>query len=173
MEKSYYVYSTNKTIKINAIAGDIYTPPVGKPIFKGIILSEVLEHLEDPVEALKSIYPLLCNDGKLIVSVPYKEKIKYQLCIHCNKRTPSHAHLHSFDKSKMEKLMATAGFSIEKTSKNLNKVAQRLYFYIIIRRFPFPVWKFFDMFFNIIIAKPTSFIFVAKKRSDWSENNNK
>lgn len=46
------------------------------------------------------VYPLPAGctqpGGTLIVTTPYNEKIVYTLCIHCNRPTPMHAHLHAF-----------------------------------------------------------------------------
>jgi 2-polyprenyl-3-methyl-5-hydroxy-6-metoxy-1,4-benzoquinol methylase len=39
--------------------------------FDAIVISEVLEHLEDPVEALKKLYELLSFDGSLFLNVPF------------------------------------------------------------------------------------------------------
>jgi len=149
--------------KIYPVTGDTYRIPFKNARLNAIIMSEVLEHLENPVDALKQVCQALKENGILILTVPYKEKIIYYLCIHCNKRTPAHAHLHSFDEKKMEEIMNTAGFKIIKISKSINKVAQRLYIYRILKFLPFRIWKFFDHLFNFLIDKPTSYIFVVKK----------
>jgi 2-polyprenyl-3-methyl-5-hydroxy-6-metoxy-1,4-benzoquinol methylase len=149
-------------VDIIAVAGDVNFPPFKNSYFDGIIMSEVLEHLENPHEILKSLRKIINHSGTLIITVPYREVIPYHLCIHCNKKTPAHAHLHSFDEAKMNKIMNEAGFTISKTSLNLNKVAHRLYFNILIQKLPFWIWKLFDNLFNKIVAKPTSYIFIAK-----------
>ncbi len=62
-----------------------------------VIASEILEHLNDPAAATAEIWRVLKPGGKAVVSTPYKEKLRYTLCIHCNQVTPWNAHLHSFD----------------------------------------------------------------------------
>ena len=61
-----------------------------------IVASEIIEHVPDPAKFLGSIYTALAPGGKLIVTTPYNELIRYSLCIHCNQNTPHNAHLHSF-----------------------------------------------------------------------------
>lgn len=66
-----------------------------------LIASEIIEHLNEPEVAAKEIWRVLKPGGKAIVSTPYKERIRYTLCIHCNRVTPWNAHLHSFDGEKL------------------------------------------------------------------------
>lgn len=148
---------------IYPISGDVFNLPFPSDSFDFILLSEVLEHLNDPLLALKEIQRVLKTSGSFIVSVPYNETISYQMCIHCNKPTPTNAHLHSFDVNKLEKLVKSAGLTSIKTSKCLSKAANRLHFNLLAKSFPFPLWKFFDKTFNSVIDKASSIIVLAKK----------
>jgi len=148
---------------IYPVSGDVFNLPFPSESFDFIILSEVLEHLNDPLMALTEIQRVLKPGGSFIVSVPYNEVITYQMCIHCNKPTPTNAHLHSFDENKLVNLVKSAGLIPTKTSKCLNKVANRLHFNLITKSFPFPLWKMFDRMFNGIIDKASSIIVLAKK----------
>ncbi len=62
-----------------------------------VVASEIIEHLNDPSMAAREIWRVLKPGGKAIISTPYKEKLRYTLCIHCNEITPWNSHLHSFD----------------------------------------------------------------------------
>src|SRR4030043_1608594 len=85
----------DKSFKINSpVSGDVYNLPFESDSFEYIILSEVLEHLDKPENALREIYRVLKSKGSLVISVPYKEKLTYQICIHCNQLTPTNSHLH-------------------------------------------------------------------------------
>jgi len=148
---------------IYPISGDVFNFPFPSGTFDFILLSEVLEHLNDPLMALKEIQRVLKTSGSFIVSVPYNETISYQMCIHCNKPTPTNAHLHSFDEEKLEDLVKSAGLTPTKTSKCLNKVANRVHFNLLTKSFSFPLWKIFDKIFNSIIDKASSIIVLAKK----------
>ncbi len=151
--------------EIYPISGDVFNLPFSSDSFDFILLSEVLEHLNDPVMALKEIQRVLKTSGSFIVSVPYNETISYQMCIHCNKPTPTNAHLHSFYEKKLEKLVKSAGLTPIKTSKCLSKAANRLHFNLLTKSFPFPLWKIFDKTFNSIIDKASSIIVLAKKQN--------
>ena len=152
--------SAENTFPVN---GDTYHLPFTNDSVDLIMISEVIEHLGSPLKALKEAGRILHPDGKLIVSVPYMEKISYQICIHCNKPTPTHSHLHSFNIDTFRDLLIEAGLKPVKFSKNLNKVTNRLHINYYLRSIPFRMWKLMDSLFNFLIDKPTSMIFVCKK----------
>ena len=141
----------------------MYNLPFKRSCFDKIMLSEVLEHLEDPQYALEECHRILKKRGRIILSTPYNERLSYQLCIHCNKPTPTHAHLHSFNLESLQSLLSNTGFKILTYSKNLNKVYNRLYISHFLRSLPFKMWKIVDNIFNYIIDKPTSIIVYAEK----------
>jgi ubiquinone/menaquinone biosynthesis C-methylase UbiE len=144
-------------------SADVYELPFKENTFHLVIMAEVLEHLSEPQKALKEILRILKSGGTLIISVPYKEKISYQICIHCNKPTPTHSHLHSFDEKKLIELVSQAGFKPVKLSKNCNKIPNRLHLNYFLRNLPFRCWKLMDHFFNFLIDKPISLILVSQK----------
>lgn len=148
---------------ISPTAGDVYELPYQSQSFHHIIVSEVLEHLDNPIKALHEIRRVLKPNGFVAISVPYKEKISYQICIHCNKPTPTNAHLHSFDTSKLKQLASQAGFKPQKVIKICNKIPNRLHINILFKKIPFSLWRIYDGFFNVIIDKPTSIILKSKK----------
>jgi ubiquinone/menaquinone biosynthesis C-methylase UbiE len=154
------VLSTDKTYPVN---GDAFHLPFKKESVDLIMMSEIVEHLANPLDALKEAVRVLESNGKLIVSVPYKEKISYQICIHCNKPTPTHSHLHTFTVDKFKELLIQAGLNPIKFSKNMNKVTNRLHINYYLKSIPFRFWKPIDSLFNLMIDKPTSMIFVCKK----------
>lgn len=49
---------------------DITRPPQVEEAFDSIVISEVCEHLEDPVSALRTLRSVLADDGRLYVNVP-------------------------------------------------------------------------------------------------------
>ncbi|MFZ0391238.1 MAG: hypothetical protein WAN36_12345, partial [Calditrichia bacterium] len=91
-------------------------------------------------------------------------EISYQICIHCNQPTPTHSHLHSFSTDSLKKRLREAGLIPLKTTKNLNKVMNRLHITYYFQFLPFPLWKFFDSLFNRLFDKPTSIIIICKKQ---------
>jgi len=88
-----------------------------KEKFDTIIASEVLEHLSkgEINKALKFFYNWLKEGGKLIVTVPYKEKIEEKiLCPYCLRWFHPWLHKQSFDENNIRKLLKKYGFLVEK-----------------------------------------------------------
>ncbi|MEO8398351.1 MAG: methyltransferase domain-containing protein [Ignavibacteriaceae bacterium] len=149
--------------KVFPSSGDVYNLPFQMDTFDFIILSEVLEHLDNPEAALTEILRVLKKNGAFIVSVPYKEKLSFQICIHCNKPTPTYAHLQTFDTEKLSGMMESVGFKVLKSHKFLNKIPNRLRLNIFFKKVPYKIWNFFDGIFNRIIDKPASIMILGSK----------
>lgn len=125
-----------------------------------VIASEIMEHLNSPDYAAKEILRVLENGGKAIVSTPYKEKLRYTLCIHCNHVTPMNAHLHSFDKD------ALLSFFPDVKKRHLlfgSKVLVLLRAPRLFYRLPLLIWKLFDYPLTKIVDKAQHIIVVLKK----------
>ncbi len=146
-------------------SGDIFRLPFKEKSFDIIVMSEVLEHVEAAATALQEVRRVLKPAGRLLISVPYKERIRYQICVHCNKPTPTHAHFHSFDEEKISALLKTAGFQAERYRFINNKVADRLHFNIMFKKAPFRLWFVAHRLFNRVLFKPSHMITTAR-RSD-------
>ena len=152
-------------IIIYPVSGDAYNLPFKDNHFSVIILSEVLEHLQDPKAALKEICRVLSDDGILIISVPYKEKITYQICVHCNQPTPTHAHFHSFDEKTLDTFLADTNLKIDKKRKITNKLLSRFSIMMKFDILPFYLWLIMDRLFNLLIPKSSHIIFRLKKNN--------
>lgn len=147
-----------------AIVGDSFHLPFANESFDCIIASEIIEHVFDPAACVKELFRVVKAGGALIVTTPYKEKLQYYLCIHCNKKTPVHAHIHSLDEIILAGLYKSD--ELEEFSFNTfgNKLLIFLRTYIILQFFPFWLWKIKDSFFNLIYNNPVHIICVYKKR---------
>jgi len=147
-------------------AGDVYRLPFADGCFDCVLMSEVLEHLDEAVPALKEIYRVLKKEGLLLISVPYKERIMKTVCVHCNRLTPFNAHFHSFDENKLRNFMEQAGFTMGKWLSMNNKIADRLHFNRIVRALPFGLWRFFDRLINRLIPnKATHLVSLSFKQT--------
>ncbi len=138
------------------IVADSFTLPFSDNSFDTVIASEIIEHVVLPKDFVAELSRVVKSGGKLIVTTPYKEKLRYYLCIHCNKKTPVHAHIHSFDENKLIEL-----------SPNKNNISWAVFgnkgllflrTYVILQYFPFWLWKFTDSIFNKIKNIPAHII---------------
>jgi ubiquinone/menaquinone biosynthesis C-methylase UbiE len=67
---------------------------------------EVLEHTDDITTAASEL--LRVARKRIILSVPYKQDVRYHLCIYCNRPTPESNHLHKFDEKRIKSLFKGA-----------------------------------------------------------------
>lgn len=148
---------------ITPVNADIYNLPFKENSVDIILLSEVLEHLEDPKTALGSIYHVLKPEGQFVITVPCNEKINYHLCIHCNKPTPTNAHLHSFDMEKLSQHLTESSLKPIRIMKRLNKPFNRLHGNLLLKWLPYSLWKIQDTLLNKVIDKATSLVILTKK----------
>jgi len=79
--------------------------PFKPRIFDKILCLELLEHLEHPSKTINEIDLSLKKKGILVISVPYREQIIWERCVHCGKLTPLYGHLHSFDEQRISKIL--------------------------------------------------------------------
>jgi len=62
---------------------------------------EVLEHIPDWTGVLDTLLKIAAR--RVVVTVPYRERILQTICIHCGEITPLYGHLRSFDESTFPK----------------------------------------------------------------------
>jgi len=147
-----------------AITADSYHLPFTDNTFDTVIASEIIEHVVDPASFVKELFRVVKKGGSLIITTPYKEKLVYYLCIHCNQKTPANAHIHSFDENKLQNLYSGNDLENFKYATFGNKVLLFLRTYVVLQFFPFWLWKLKDKFANLIINKPIHIICIYKKR---------
>ncbi|MBN1820655.1 MAG: methyltransferase domain-containing protein [Prolixibacteraceae bacterium] len=147
----------------SAFVGDVFSLPFKPDSFDIIIASEIIEHVTEPELFIKTLFKVLKPGGTLLITTPYKEKIEYSLCIHCNRPTPKSAHLHSFD----EKILLS--FFNPELSKQVefykfgNKALIYLRTHGLLKILPFGVWKLIDKPANLIYTRPISILIKATK----------
>ncbi len=146
------------------IVGDALNPPFKKGIFDCIISAEVIEHIVEPKLFVQSLMPLLKPGGTLIISTPYKEKIQYSICTHCNKPTPHNAHLHSFDEFKLRNLADGINVNFKYYTFG-NKAMHLARTYILLKFLPLGLWKIVDRIANLIINKREHIVCVYESNS--------
>jgi ubiquinone/menaquinone biosynthesis C-methylase UbiE len=143
-----------------AILADACYLPFKTESLNLVIASEILEHLNSPETAADEILRVLRKGGKAIVSTPYKEKLRYALCIHCNQVTPINAHLRSFDKEALSSLFSNAK---KKTYLFGSKILVLLRVPRLFYRLPFRMWRSIDYLLIKFSDKAQHVIVVLEK----------
>ncbi len=100
--------------EINFVQGSITKIPFPESYFDCIFVTEILEHLleEDLVSGLKENKRVLKPQGKLIITVPYKEELQSTVCPDCGAVFVPSQHLRSFDENYLSSLLIRCGFKI-------------------------------------------------------------
>lgn len=146
------------------VVADGFHLPFRDASFDCVVASEVIEHLEHPAEFISELLRTTKQNGKVIITTPYREKIRYTLCIHCNKPTPWNAHLHSFDEKKLDKILSSLDLKIHwRFFKFGNSLVQYLRLYRVLQIFPFECWRFFDRFLNLFFKPKHILIEIVKE----------
>jgi ubiquinone/menaquinone biosynthesis C-methylase UbiE len=126
------------------VVADASRLPFRSNSVSAVVASEVLEHVNAPQFVLAEAYRLLKTGGRLIISTPYKERIRQYLCIHCNQLTPQNAHLHSFDEERHRTSLLETGFSGLKHFTLLGRLFTRSRLSYALRFLPFSLWRIMD-----------------------------
>ncbi|MGA9365054.1 MAG: class I SAM-dependent methyltransferase [Bacteroidota bacterium] len=145
------------------VLADAYRLPFRKGSFDVVVVSEVLEHLNSPAACLQEFERILAPNGKVIASTPYKERIQYYLCIHCNKKTPANAHLQSFDEHSLALLFQSQNFRRIRFQKFGNKALLFARIYYLLRFLPFGAWKTLDCIMNMLVPVPVYIAAIAER----------
>ncbi|OAV42649.1 bifunctional 2-polyprenyl-6-hydroxyphenol methylase/3-demethylubiquinol 3-O-methyltransferase UbiG [Lewinella sp. 4G2] len=146
-----------------AVRGDVLDLPFLAGSFDVVISSEVIEHVPHLAGYLDNIIRVLKPGGRAILTTPYDEKIQYSLCIHCNRMTPLHAHLHSFKEHSLDTLLqAHSNVKLNATTLS-NKGLLFLKTHKVLRHLPYSGWRTVDRLANTIIPKPSRLVYVLDK----------
>lgn len=145
----------------NGLIADVYHLPLLPGSIDCIIAAEIIEHVPDPATFIELLLKAIKPGGSLIISTPYKEKIEYYLCVHCNKPTPKNAHLHSFDEFKMAGYVPKGyNYAIKVFS---NKWMLKFRTYLLTRPLSVKVWTAVDKIANSLFNSPTRLLVTIKK----------
>ena len=125
--------------KMKLVKASVYKLPFKKENFDAVVLTEVLEHLENPRQALKELSRVLKKNGLFFLTVPgysyglifdrfisrimpghYDKKVSRSFKdLGLDHRTEdSDAHLHQFGLGQLKNFLQKSGFSVVKASNN-------------------------------------------------------
>lgn len=147
-----------------AVVADAYHLPFADGTFDCIIASEIIEHTVNPQGFVASLLSKLRPGGTLVISTPYKERIAYSLCIHCNCKTPHNAHLHSFDKAKMQHIVEPLDGEISRMRLVGNKLLLHSHLSMLLSHLGYGIWGFVDRVTNRLLPKAEHFVITVRKK---------
>lgn len=145
------------------VEGDAYHLPFADACVDVVFMTELLEHLESPDEALRDAARVLKPGGRLLVTVPWREKIHYTLCIHCNRKTPVNAHLRSYDPGSVKRSLEQAGLRFAVSTSLLNRVLVLTRMHFFLRFLPACIWRAVDYCAGLFVARWTNICARADK----------
>lgn len=150
--------NTRKKIKnkngIELIKTDIYNTPFKNQEFDIVACLEVIEHVKNIKKALRELQRIAKK--YVVISVPYKEEIIQEICVHCGKQTPRAGHLHSLDENFFKKNIGN-GFKIIYKKMVLSRILTPLLL-TTKGNFFFPIINLIDNLLILILEKSISFL---------------
>ena len=144
------------------LVADVFNLPIAENSFDCIVASEIMEHLINPKLFIEQLLLPLKKGGRLLITTPYDEKIIEHLCIHCNRPTPTNAHLHSFNEKNIEQLIPS-GIKRWRWDKFANRYLPKVKFYLLIKSWPFKTWEKIDKIANRLIGHETRLLIEIDK----------
>jgi trans-aconitate methyltransferase len=110
LSESGVTISRRKVPGATFVVADLFHPPAALGEFNDwathAVCSEVLEHVDDPVEFLRKSQTYLAPNARLIVTVPGGPMSAFDQHI---------GHRQHFDRSKLRSMLQQAGYSVERT----------------------------------------------------------
>jgi ubiquinone/menaquinone biosynthesis C-methylase UbiE len=92
--------------------------PFSSGTFDVVVMSEVLEHLDDQIltSALNDVFRVLKPGGFLLATTPYQEYLgaNQVVCPDCGKVFHKVGHVQSFDKDRMRSILEHHGYTVAK-----------------------------------------------------------
>ena len=112
--------------------------------FDGLLLLDVLEHLKDPIKVLNDCSKNLKKGGYIFIHTPHHRGLSTQYKKYLHKKSLKKdykhfgfpAHLYSFDKKSLNKMLYKTGFKaihFESWSKNLTRGNVNVFNYIFVK----------------------------------------
>ena len=146
-----------------AVTGDAFDLPFRDDAIDAIVSSEVMEHVHDVPAYLRSLVRVLRPGGTLVITTPYNERLQYSLCIHCNRPTPLHAHIHSFNEAIVESFLSSIPDIRYRMRTFSNKALLHLPTHHLLRHVPYAAWSAVDKLANRVVRRPSRLLLVIEK----------
>ncbi len=102
-------YAQSKGYPVHGVQGDAQLLPIRTGAVGLVFCFETLEHLKSDSLAVGEIGRVLGENGSLLISVPYAERLS-------SRRRRTEGHLHSYDTGTLQRLAHSYEFTIEETT---------------------------------------------------------
>jgi type I restriction enzyme R subunit len=144
-----------KWAQLEAVVAHGERLPFADATFDCAVASKVIEHLPEPERVLDEMWRVVRPGGRVLISTPYRERIRYVLCIHCNQPTPIHAHLNSFDEHRLASYLRQGRFGFTTFGNKALLLART---HVLLGRVPHWLWRLVDRLANKILPKPAHIV---------------
>ena len=144
-----------------SLVADAFHLPIQPNTIDVIIAAEIMEHVQDPKVFMERLVIALKPGGQLLITTPYNEDIAYHLCVHCNRPTPAHAHLHRFNEQNIKPLLPAGTHTGIKIFSNKYLTKARTHY--LLQFFPYSIWNEVDKMANWIFPKATRLLLDIRK----------
>ncbi len=160
LNKFKEIAKKNSILQIQGCANNI---PLNDMSVDAVICSEILEHIKNYKKVLKEIHRILKLNGKILISVPYKEELTELACPNCYKKFIPLGHIHSFDENKLFPNINYCGFTIKYIHKGPTLISRFIYKRI---KVPLIIILLIDNITGFFGLSSYWLIIVAKKKNE-------
>ncbi len=113
---------------LDVMQGDVTNLPFPDNSFDLVTCMEVLEHVPDWHAVLNELIRVARKT--VLITVPYRQKLGYEICIHCHKPTPKAGHLHSFDEKSFTEVSTNYPLRFRRIVPIGHDLMHRLYYWL-------------------------------------------
>lgn len=147
-----------KDKRLNFRSADITNLPFNSREFETVVSFQVLEHIKNYKKAVSQLAKI--SSRYLVVSVPYKEKVLLETCLHCNKKTPRFGHIHSFSGDEISRVIKK-DFKLVKSKKIYSKTFK---YFSWLEGLGFTMFSVVDFIFSKIFKNSTWVILIYERK---------
>lgn len=149
--------TAKRVSKREVLLADAHHLPFRDGVFDGVAITEVIEHLHSPPQALSEISRVMIGSGKIVLQTPNR-LITLGIAI-----SKEYEHVHEFTFSELSRLLEGTGFTIlKRTGSTIPYVPSTSRLRFLNEKEGFQLWKWINHHFKITTW---DLIVLAEKRT--------